>query len=183
MLAANLYEEQTGGLSGTRSHPSLFLRMMAGLGFEESAFTEGSGPLPEAAQLYRSFLFERSAQAPWQAAVALLTIFVEGSVNERAELGGTFVRARGEEAVRAHPLVVHYGCPPEAMDLTRAHASVEGGHRGDAWAMVLSHATDDSRVAEAVVDTCAMALELWQRYRDGVAALMGLANPGRNQDG
>jgi pyrroloquinoline-quinone synthase len=174
MLAANLYEEQTGGLSGTQAHPRLFLRMMAGLGFDESTFAEDSGAVHEAAQRYRSFLFERSAQAPWQAAVALLTIFVEGSVNERAELAGTFVRARGEEAVRAHPLVVHYGCPPEAMGLTRAHAAVEGGHRGDAWAMVLSHAPDDSRVADEVVETCALALDLWQKYRDGVAAMMGL---------
>jgi len=30
MLAANIYEEQTGGISGTTSHPELFLRMMEG---------------------------------------------------------------------------------------------------------------------------------------------------------
>jgi pyrroloquinoline quinone (PQQ) biosynthesis protein C len=38
MLAANLYEEQTGGLSKTKPHPRLFLQMMAGLGFRESEF-------------------------------------------------------------------------------------------------------------------------------------------------
>jgi heme oxygenase-like protein len=183
MLAANLYEEQTGGLSKTKPHPRLFLQMMAGLGFRESEFNEDGPAIHEAAQRYRELLRERSSQIPWQAAVALLTIFVEGSVNERAELAGTFVRARGPRAVLSHPLVVHYGCPPEAMGLTRAHAEVEGGHRGDAWAMVLSHAPDESRVAGAVVDTCTLALELWQRYRDGVAAIMGLADPGRNQDG
>jgi len=30
-LAENIYEEQTGGLSGTAPHPELFLRMMTGL--------------------------------------------------------------------------------------------------------------------------------------------------------
>jgi pyrroloquinoline quinone (PQQ) biosynthesis protein C len=174
VLAANLYEEQTGELSGTRPHPRLFLLMMAGLGFRESEFDDGNPPLAEAAERYRSFLLERSSHDPWQAAVALLTIFVEGSVNERSELAGTFVRSRGEDAVLAHPLVVHYGCPPQAMGLTRAHAAVEGGHRGDAWAMVLSHTPDEGAVAEAVVETCALALRLWQQYRDGVADLMGL---------
>ena len=183
MLAANLYEEQTGGLSKTKPHPRLFLEMMAGLGIGESELTDDGDGIHEAAERYRAFLQERSSQSPWQAAVALLTIFVEGSVNERAELAGTFVRARGERAVLAHPLVVHYGCPPEAMGLTRAHAEVERGHRGDAWAMVLSHTPDESSVADAVVETCALALDLWQKYRDGVAAIMGLVEPGRHQDG
>src|SRR5580658_8601042 len=40
MLAANLYEEQTGGLSRTKPHPRLFLLMMAGLGFDESEFED-----------------------------------------------------------------------------------------------------------------------------------------------
>jgi pyrroloquinoline quinone (PQQ) biosynthesis protein C len=174
MLAANLYEEQTGGLSKTKPHPRLFLQMMAGLGFNESEFNDDGPAIHEAARLYREFLRERSSRMPWQAAVALLTIFVEGSVNERAELAGTFVRARGESAVLAHPLVVHYGCPPEAMGLTRAHAEVEGGHRGDAWVMVLSHTPDGSPVAEVVVETCTLALELWHAYRDGVAERMAL---------
>jgi pyrroloquinoline-quinone synthase len=115
-----------------------------------------------------------AAATPWQSAVGLLTIFVEGSVHEREELEGTYVRARGEDAVRAHPLVVHYGCPPEAMELTRAHAAVEGGHRRDAWRIVLAHAPDGSAVADDVAETCERALALWHAYRDGVASVMGL---------
>jgi pyrroloquinoline-quinone synthase len=107
--------------------------------------------------------------------VALLTVFVEGSVNERAELAGTYVRVRGEDAVRKHPLVVHYGCPPSAMELTRAHAAVEGGHRGDAWRIVLSNVGDEGPVARAVEETCERALTAWLAYRDGVAERMGIA--------
>jgi pyrroloquinoline-quinone synthase len=173
-LAENLYEEQTGGLSRTAAHPELFLRMMGGLGFDRSAFAEDDTSLHPAARLYRDFLRERSATEPWQSAVGLLTIFVEGSVNERAELAGTYVRRRGEQAVREHPLVKFYGCKAEAMELTRAHAEVESGHREDAWRMVLTHAPDGSAEARAVIETCEHALSLWQAYRDGVAERMGL---------
>src|SRR5215469_13821623 len=88
-LAENLYEEQTGGLSGTGAHPLLFLRMMEGIGFEASAFVDDDAWLHPAARRYRDFLREGAQSVPWQASVALLTIFVEGSVNERAELAGT----------------------------------------------------------------------------------------------
>jgi pyrroloquinoline-quinone synthase len=176
-LAENLYEEQTGGLSRTAPHPELFLRMMEGLGFPRTAF-DGEDVLHPAARTYQEWLRDQSGGPVWQAAVALLTIFVEGSVNERAELAGIFVRARGEEAVARHPLVAHYGCPPAAMELTRAHAAVEGGHRGDAWRIVLGHVREDA-VARRVVDTCATALTLWQLYRDGVAERLGVLRDGR----
>jgi pyrroloquinoline quinone (PQQ) biosynthesis protein C len=172
-LAANLYEEQTGGLSGTDAHPSLFLRMMAGLGFDASSFDEDDSWLHPAAREYRAFLRARAVASPWQAGVALLTIFVEGSVNERAELAGTYLRKSGDEAVREHALVKHYGCPPEAMTLTRAHGLVEGDHRGDAWRMVLQHTPGGSPEARAVVATCEQACALWHAYRDGVAERMG----------
>lgn len=173
-LAENLYEEQTGGLSRTAAHPRLFLRMMAGLGFDERVFADDDAWLHPAARRYRDFLRERSAATPWQAAVALLTIFVEGSVNERAELEGTFARRRGEAAVADHPLVKFYGCPPQAMELARAHAQVEGGHREDAWRMVLGHVGDGTEPAGVVAQTCEQALSMWHAYRDGVAERMGL---------
>lgn len=170
-LAENLYEEQTGGLSGSAPHPELFLVMMEGLGFSRADFHDDD--LHPAARAYKDWLYATAAAAPWQAACALLTIFVEGSVNERGELSGTFRRPRGEDAVKRHPLVVHYGCKPEAMKLTRAHGDVEGGHRADAWRILVDHVADDA-TAKIVVDTCAEALARWHRYRDGVAERMGL---------
>jgi pyrroloquinoline-quinone synthase len=173
-LAENIYEEQTGGLSKTAPHPELFLRMMEGLGFRRAELTD-ERQLHPAAVAYQRTLREGATRGPWQAAVALLTIFVEGSVNERAELAGSYVRAQGEDAVAKHPLVVHYGCPPSAMDLTRAHATVEGGHRADAWRIVLAHVGDDGPIARAVEETCERALAAWLEYRDGVAERMGIA--------
>jgi pyrroloquinoline quinone (PQQ) biosynthesis protein C len=88
-LAENLYEEQTGGLSKSAPHPELLLRMMEGLGFSRADFDESiAASLHPSAQSYRRLLREDSTRAPWQAGAALLTIFVEGSVNERAELLG-----------------------------------------------------------------------------------------------
>lgn len=168
-LAENVYEEQTGGLSKSAPHPELFLRMMEGMGYARSEFQDDDAWLHPSARAYRDFLREKSASAPWQAAVGLLTIFVEGSKNERAELAGTWTRPKGDAAILSHPLVVHYGCPPSAMQLVRAHGDVEGGHRDDAWRMVTSHGE-----AEAIVTVCSDALRLWHGYRDGVAERMGL---------
>jgi len=174
-LAENVYEEQTGGISKSGPHPELFLGMMQGLGFSRASFEEDACNLHPSARSYRQMLRDASLAPPWQAACALLTIFVEGSRNERAELEGRYRRPRGEDAVMRHPMVAHYGCPPEAMRLTRAHGDVEGGHRADAWRIVLAHVPDDDGpLASAVVQTCERALWAWHRYRDGVAERMGL---------
>src|SRR5467141_3273426 len=74
MLAANIYEEQTGGISGTTSHPELFLKMMEGCGFDRAAFA-GVALLPKA-RAYRRGLDEWSAADPWVLGAAVLTIFV-----------------------------------------------------------------------------------------------------------
>jgi pyrroloquinoline-quinone synthase len=104
---------------------------------------------------------------------AVLTIFVEGSVHERAEMAGTRELPDVETAIAAHPMVVHYGCPPERMKLARAHRAVEGGHREDAWRMVLDHA--DGALGERVHEAVQRAHALWRAYRDGVARKAGLA--------
>ena len=180
-LAENLYEEQTGGLSKSAPHPELFLRMMEGLGFSRSDFVDDPESLHPAARAYRDWLRDASAASPWQVAVCVLTVFVEGSVNERAELAGTFERPRGEDAIRRHPLVLHYGAPPAAMQLTRAHGDVEGAHRADAWKMVLEHTPPG--LEDVVVAATKRAHALWSTYRDGVAERMGIAAPVRDSRG
>ena len=52
-LAENLYEEQTGRLSGTAAHPELFLKMMTGLGFAPEEFADDDAWLHPAARRYR----------------------------------------------------------------------------------------------------------------------------------
>ena len=115
-----------------------------------------------------------SVESPWVVGAAVLTIFVEGSVHERKELEGRREEAPIEDAIRAHPMVVHYGCPPERMRLARAHRAVEGGHRTDAWRMVLDHAGDKA-LQDRIVHAVESALAAWLAYRDGVARSMGIA--------
>ena len=164
-LAENIYEEQTGGLSGGIPHPELFLRMMDGLGIAR-ANVINTEPVA-GARAYRAFLDQVSGAEPWVVGCAVLTIFVEGSVHERAELAGGRTHVPVEEAIATHPMVAHYGCPPAAMGLVRAHRAVEGGHRKDAWQMVLTHADGQQNAIVAAVER---ASELWHVYRDDVCS-------------
>ncbi|HWT84589.1 MAG TPA: iron-containing redox enzyme family protein [Myxococcales bacterium] len=173
MLAANIYEEQTGGISGTTSHPELFLRMMEGCGFSRSDFNEVE--LLPAANRYRTFLDEISSVDHWVVGAAVLTIFVEGSVNERQEMKKTGPDSDSEieAAIRQHPLVRVHGLDPKFLELQRVHKKVEGGHRLDAWKMVLGHTP--ATLMDRVVDTAERALERWLAYRDDVARACGIA--------
>jgi pyrroloquinoline quinone (PQQ) biosynthesis protein C len=176
-LAENLFEEQTGKLSFGVPHPELFLEMMDGLGIPRAAITEAEPPLEPEALAYRALLDRRSLEAPWIVGAAVLTIFVEGSVHERAELEGTRALPPVDEAILAHPMVKHHGCPPEKLRLPRAHRAVEAGHRRDAWEMVLGHA--DASTTPAITAAVEEALAAWLSYRDGVARAMGLRRSAR----
>lgn len=173
MLAANIYEEQTGGISGTTSHPELFLRMMEGCRFRRSDFDRVE--LLPAAKRYRKFLDEASGHDHWVIGAAVLTIFVEGSVNERRELdrGDPETDEEIEASIRQHPLVRIHGLDPKFLELQRVHKKVEGGHRLDAWKMVLDHTP--AALADHVVEMVERALERWLAYRDDVARACGIA--------
>ena len=171
-LAENIYEEQTGGLSIGVSHPALFLEMMEGVGLSQAELE--AQPLEPEAVRYRNLLERVSAQPPWQLGAAVLTIFVEGSKHERLELEGKREHLPVEEAIAQHTLVRCYGCQKEKMRLVRAHRAVEGGHRKDAWNMVLGH-VGDGALGEQVVRAAEEAHRAWIEYRDGVARAMGLA--------
>jgi pyrroloquinoline-quinone synthase len=178
-LAANIYEEQTGGISNSKPHPELFLRMMEGCGFSRAQFENVS--LPPRAAAYRAFLDRMSWDAPWIRGAAVLTIFVEGSANERSALQAIhspnpLTPAEIEEKVQRHPLVLHHHVPAWAMELVRVHQRVEGGHRDDAWKAVLEHIVDEQQ--ESVAQALDEALKLWLAFRDEVAEACGISKPG-----
>jgi pyrroloquinoline quinone (PQQ) biosynthesis protein C len=174
-LARNIDEEETGHYSFGVSHPELFLQMMDGLGIARSDVM--GGLLEPEAVAYRALLDRYSGSPPWVAGAAVITIFVEGSVHERHEFEAVRRAEPVEDVILRHPMVRFYGCPPEAMRLTRAHQAVEGDHRRDAWDIVLRHVPDGS-AADAVVAAVADAHRSWLAYRDGVARAMGLARDG-----
>jgi len=105
-----------------------------------------------------------------------LTIFVEGSINDRREIhepSKPKTQSEIEDIVRQHPLVRYHGLSPDCLDLVRAHQLVEAGHRQDAYAMILPLTREPKR-QEAVLACLKKTLHLWLRYRDGVAHACGL---------
>ncbi len=174
MLAANLYEEQTGGISGSAPHPELFLQMMEGCHFSRAQFEQVR--LLPAAAAYREHLDRTSRDEPWIIGAAVLTLFVEGSAHERRELLALSQPAPGpaqiEASVRQHPLVRFHGVDPAALSLVRVHKLVEGGHRGDAWEGVLNYVRLDQH--EPLVAAVERALDLWLAFRDSVAEACGI---------
>ncbi|TLY29816.1 MAG: iron-containing redox enzyme family protein [Nitrospirae bacterium] len=173
-LARNLYEEDTGGLSLGQSHPDLFLTMMLGLGFERAHFRDVS--LIAESRAYREWLDKLTSEGDWLTALAVVTIFVEGSVQDRQEVlhpSPPKDAEQIEEIVRKHRLVHHHGVDSKYLDLIRVHLMIEPGHRQVAWKTVLAYATDAAD-QQLILDTMQEALAHWLRYRDGVARYCGL---------
>lgn len=176
MLAENIYEEETGGLSLRKSHPELFLTMMEGLGFRRTDFEHDR--LLSAARTYRAWLERMSHHRQWVIAAAIFTIFVEGSIKDRKELQSSSKRKQAEdiEAIIArHPLVRYHGVPRNRMDLIRAHQLVEAGHRHDAYDMVVNYTPPALR--PLVLTSVKKSLAIWLNYRDAVAKACGISRP------
>lgn len=177
MLAENIYEEDTGGLSLGRSHPELFLTMMEGMDYPRKAFDRIA--LLPASRTYRAWLHRASVSRDWVIGAAALTIFVEGSVNDRQEISNPSkpkTKAEIEDIVKRHPLVQHHGVSTDCMDLIRAHQMVEAGHRQDAHTMVLTYAVTATQ-QQNVLACLKTSLRAWLRYRDAVARACGLKKP------
>jgi pyrroloquinoline-quinone synthase len=169
-LAENLYEEETGGLSGGTPHPELFLQYPKGLGMDLSRFAHIA--LLPAAERFRHALDDLTQKRGWEAAAAVTTIFLEGTSYERGEIDPKAAK-RPLPPLTEHPLVKHYGLPLEHLALTKAHRSVEGDHRAAAWRVMLDHIGEPAR--RVVLAAMHDALDGWLAYRDDVAHACGLA--------
>ena len=174
MLAENIYEEDTGGLSFGRSHPELFHEMMQGLGFDMDRFHRVK--LLPASKIYRVWLDRMTANRKWVIGAAVMAIFVEGSIKDRKEILEAPKPRAAEEIeayVQAHPLVRHHGVALQHMDLIRAHQKVESGHRRDAYDMVM-HYVPTRADQDKVIACLKTSLALWLKYRDAVARACGI---------
>lgn len=170
-LAENLYEEATGRLSQSRPHPQMFLEMMGALGLARKDFLAVT-LTPQAAR-YRAWLDSITRRGPWTVAAAVVTVFVEGSINDRREIANAQAPSaiEIERMVRQHVLVRHYGVDPSQLSLIRAHRLVEGGHRHDAYSMVIDHVQSRAQT-RPIVQAVATSLTRWLAYRDEVLNTM-----------
>jgi hypothetical protein len=169
-LAENLYEEATGGLVAGSPHPELFLEYPRGLGMDLSRFQHVE--LLPAAKEYRRFLDEAIQHYGWEIAAAIVTLFVEGTKDERAVIDPSIAKLP-PPPLQDHPLVKHYGMALEHLALTKAHRQIEGDHRTAAWSAILAHVSPTRR--GTVVRSMNEALERWLAYRDEVAFMCGIA--------
>jgi hypothetical protein len=169
LLAANLYEEETGGLVAQKPHPELFLEYPRGLHMDLARFDDVT--LLPAAQRYRETVDDYLRHHGWEVACAIATLFIEGTEYERGEVDPSAPK-RPEKPLEQHPLVVYYGLPLSALALTRAHRSVEGEHRGSSWDVLLNHAAPSKRAM--VIAAMQQTLQRWLTYRDEVALACGL---------
>ena len=176
-LAENLYEEETGGLVAGSPHPDLFLEYARGLNMDLTRFDNVQ--LLPAARHYRNFLDEATQRYGWEIAAAVVTIFVEGTKDERAVIDPS-TPAAPPPPLEEHPLVRHYGMAVEHLALTKAHRQVEGHHRASAWAGILTHVTPTRR--GPVVRAMNEALERWLLYRDAVAEICGVQQHEEERD-
>ncbi len=166
-LMENILEEEAGAVSGAGSHAELFLRMVDGFRAPRGLFDRV--PLLSEAEDYRGFL-DSSAKGPWHIGAAVLTVFVEGSVQDRAEVtnGHAPAQQTEDDPFQRHPLVLYQRLHPSALELKRVHRRVEGGHRRDAYRALAGYVTDhDDR--DDVLRAVERARALWMRYRDAVA--------------
>jgi len=132
-----------------------------------------------AAQRYRSFLDQVTQYYGWDIAAAIVTIFVEGSSDERSALDGS--NHKMPPPLEEHPLVKYYGLAVERLALTKAHREVEGNHRASAWKAILDYVVPMRR--GAIVRTMEDALRSWLLYRDEVAMMCGLRMADRHLNG
>src|SRR5678810_726411 len=101
-LAENLYEEETGGLHAGRPHPDLFMEYPRGLGMDLARFQRVV--LLPGARRYRALLDDATQRRGWEVAVAVVTLFIEGTANDRSVLDPN-APARPEPPLEEHPLV------------------------------------------------------------------------------
>jgi pyrroloquinoline-quinone synthase len=165
-LIKSLEEKERGTKSGGTSDRELYLLMMEGLGFSRKDFT-GVSLLPAAAA-YRRWIDE-ATQAWWLVGGAVARVFVEGSVKDRSHLmNGHPSPSCGDEDSPQHPLVVHHGLDPRALELWRAQRQAVARGRHGAYRMTVGRALTASarRVILAAVE---QSLELWEAYREELA--------------
>lgn len=174
-LAENLYEEQTGGISMKiskgQSHPELFLKMMKGLGYSEKDFKNIK--LLPTSLAYRCFLDRVTLIDDWRVGAALMTLFVEGSVNDRERIKKSYKEKTDlSTKLKQHALIRYYGLKLTDADLIKVHYAVEGDHRQSAWEGVVQSIPNELK--PLVLQRMQEALELWVLFRDGVCLEMGL---------
>ncbi len=154
-LAENVYEEETGRLSGcNQSHPELFLRFGEAVGLTRAEMVEGR-PLPATRALIDWFELSTKQRSFIEAAAAI-NLAAEGQVP-------------GAFGPMARRLQEHYGLSREAVEFWDVHEMADVDHSEVGDNIVIRHATDAAMQAR-VRDALQHSLDAWWQFFDGIQA-------------
>ncbi len=154
-LAENIYEEETGRISGcNQPHPELFIRFGEAVGLERSEMTEGQ-PLPATRALIDWFELSTKQRSFIEAAAAI-NLAAEGQVP-------------GAFGPMARRLETHYGLSKQAVEFWDVHEMADADHSDVGDHIVVRHATDAAMQAR-VRDALQHSLDAWWQFFDGIQA-------------
>jgi pyrroloquinoline quinone (PQQ) biosynthesis protein C len=162
-LAANIFEEDAGGISGTDNHNALFLEFVDAIGLPRDDVIHGERGA-EAATLMGEFEVQALTREQ-----ALEWLCIRGVGMERANAG---ICAAMGEALRKH-----YGLKPEQTRFFDVHATIDEDH-GDFAVQVLQRLGDSrqrrAELEEKIVAGAELFYHVWDTaLSPGTAAAHG----------
>ena len=154
-LAENVYEEETGRISGcNQPHPELFIRFGESLGLSRKDMVEGQ-PLPGTRALIDWFELSTKQRS-----------FIEGAAAINLAAEGQVPGAFGP---MARSLQEHYGLSKEAVEFWDLHEVADADHSDVGDNIVVRHATD-AAIQGRVRDALQHSLDAWWQFFDGIQA-------------
>jgi len=154
-LAENVYEEETGRISGcNQPHPELFIRFGEALGLSRADLVEGQ-PLPATRALIDWFELSTKQRS-----------FIEGAAAINLAAEGQVPGAFGP---MARSLQEHYGLSKEAVEFWDLHEMADADHSDVGDNIVVRHATD-AAIQARVRDALQHSLDAWWQFFDGIQA-------------
>ncbi len=168
MLAANIYEEDTGGLSRTAPHPVLFQRLCAAMGLPLEELE--AAPATRETQSMLAWMAYVTQNRHWVVAAAAILVGMESNPTHPNYVFNAELAKRGRE----NRFIAKFGLPDEAMTFYRAHDLVEGDHGDTGLEIVTRYATTEELQRECIwaVNTT-IDIFIYQ-HMDGVARAAGL---------
>jgi len=154
-LAENVYEEETGRISGcNQPHPELFIRFGEAVGLSRAEMVEGQ-PLPATRALIDWFELSTKQRSFIEAAAAI-NLAAEGQVP-------------GAFGPMARRLRENYGLSEEAVEFWDLHEMADADHSDVGDHIVVRFATD-AAIQARVRDALQHSLDAWWLFFDGIRA-------------
>jgi len=150
-MLENLWEEETGKITGSAPHRELMCRLIEALGGTQAQIAQAK-PLPETVAR-RSFMRLLARTRPFYEAMAAISVAGEAQFGDMAE---TYARV-GE---------TRYGLSPEATAFWWVHAQADKEHGGTAFATVSQWARTEEE-QQQVIESVRQSLDLAWCWFDG----------------